>query len=87
MPVAVNCCVKPLATFAAGGDTVTATNTAGSTVITAVPDMSEDGSVAVMVAAPVATAVTSPCEDTVAVAVLEDDHVTEFVKFAVDPSE
>jgi len=86
-PVAVSCCVSPAATFAAGGETVTATKTAGSTVITAVPEIKEDGSVAVIVAAPVATAVTRPFDDTVAVAVLEDDHVTDLVKLAVDPSE
>jgi len=56
-------------------------------VITAVPEFKEDGSVAVIVAAPVATAVTRPFDDTVAVAVLEDDHVTDLVKLAVDPSE
>ena len=55
--------------------------------MTAVPDMSDEGSVAVIVAAPVATAVTRPFDDTVAVAVLEDDHVTDLVKLAVEPSE
>ena len=86
-PVASNCCDSPTGTLAAGGDTVTATNTFGSTVITAVPEMSDDGSVAVIVVAPVATAVTKPVEDTVAVAGVEDDHVTELVRFAVEPSE
>ena len=76
-----------MATFAAGGDTVTATNTFGNTVITAVPESAAAESLAVIVAAPVATAVTRPEDDTVAVAVLEDDHVTVLVKFAVDPSE
>jgi len=56
-------------------------------VITAVPEMSDDGSVAVIVAAPVATAVTKPEEDTVAVPVLEDDHDTWSVRSAVLPSE
>jgi formylmethanofuran dehydrogenase subunit D len=86
-PVAVNCTVSPAATFATGGDTVTATNTAGNTVITAVPEIVDEGSVAVIVAAPVATAVTKPEEDTVAVPVLEDDHVTVLVRLAVLPSE
>ncbi len=86
-PVAVSCWVSPAGTLATKGDTVTARSTAGNTVITAVPEIREDGSVAEMVAAPVATPVTNPCEDTVAVAVPEDDHVTEFVRFAVDPSE
>jgi len=77
--------VSPLATFAAAGDTVTDTSTAGSTVITAVPERRAEVSSAVIVAAPVAFAVTRPEDDTVAVAVLEDDHVTELVKFSVPP--
>ena len=86
-PVAMSCCVSPAGTLASGGDTVTATNTAGNTVITAVPEMSDEGSVAVIVVAPVAAAVTRPVEDTDAVAGVEDDHVTESVKLAVVPSE
>ncbi len=66
---------------------MTARRTAGRTVITAVPEISDDGSVAEMVAAPEATPVTNPCEDTVAVAVLEDDHVTAFVRSLVLKSE
>ncbi len=85
--MAVNCWVSPTGTFAVSGDTVTATRMAGRTVITAVPDSSAAESLAVMVARPVAFAVTKPPEDTVAVAVLEDDHVTVLVRFAVDPSE
>ena len=87
MPVAVNCCVKPLATFAAGGDTVTATNTAGSTVITAVPEIVDEGSVAMIVATPVALALTKPDDDTLAVAVFDDDHDTVLVRLALLPSE
>jgi len=86
-PVAVSCCVASAGTLATGGDTVIATSTAGSTVMTAVPEINEDGSVAVMVATPVATPVTRPVEDTDAVESLDDDHVTELVKFAVDPYE
>jgi formylmethanofuran dehydrogenase subunit D len=84
--VAVNCWVSPAGTLAAAGDTVTATNTFGNTVITAVPDKSAAESVAVIVAAPVATADTNPEEDTVAVAVLDDDHVAVLVKLTVEPS-
>jgi hypothetical protein len=73
--------------LAAGGVIVTATNTFGSTVMTAVPDRPAAESVAVIVAVPVATAVTRPVEDTVAVAVLDDDHATTSVKLAVEPSE
>jgi hypothetical protein len=85
-PVAVSCCVAPLGTLATAGDTVTATNTLGVTVMTDVPDKSAAESVAVIVAAPVATAVTNPVEDTVAVPVLDDDHVAVLVKLTVEPS-
>jgi formylmethanofuran dehydrogenase subunit D len=84
--VAVSCCVAPLGTLAAAGDTVTATKTFGVTVITDVPDKSAAESLAVIVAAPVATAVTKPVEDTVAVPVLDDDHVAVLVKLTVEPS-
>ena len=66
---------------------MTATSTAGRTVITAVPETSDDGSVAVIVAAPVATAVTKPDDDTDAVVALDEDHVTVSVRSAVEPSE
>ena len=66
---------------------MTATSTAGSTVITAVPEIVDEGSVAVIVAAPVATAVTNPVEETVAVPVLDEDQVTVLVRFVVEPSE
>jgi hypothetical protein len=85
--VAVNCWVSPAGTFATSGDTVTATNTAGRTVITAVPEISDEGSVAVIVATPVALDFTNPDDDTLAAAVSEDDHVTVLVKSAVEPSE
>jgi formylmethanofuran dehydrogenase subunit D len=86
-PIAASCWVSPTGTLAAAGVIVTATNTFGSTVITAVPERAAAESVAVIVAAPVATAVTRPVEDTVAVPVLDDDHVTTSVKLAVEPSE
>ena len=56
--MAVNCWVAPAAMEAVVGDTAMLTNTAGVTVSTAVPEM--DPEVAVMVVAPVATAVASP---------------------------
>jgi hypothetical protein len=80
-----------LGTDAAVGETVTATRTAGSTVTAAVPLNTEDGSVAVMVAAPVPVAVTNPWEpdalETVATALLDDDQVTVSVRFWVLRSE
>ncbi len=66
---------------------MTARRTAGRTVITAVPEISEDGSAAEMVATPVATPVTRPVDDTDAVESLEDDHVTELVRSLVLKSE
>ena len=60
-----------------------ATSTAGVTVRAAVPGMSVDGSVAVMVTAPVATPVASPVDEIVAVAALDDDQVTLLVTFWV----
>ncbi len=83
--MAVNCWVSPTGTFAVSGDTATDSSTVGITVITDVPESKAPESVAVTVARPVAFAVTKPPEDTVAVAVLEDDHVTELVKFSVPP--
>src|SRR5580658_7576878 len=87
VPVAVNCWVSPAAIDAVGGDTAMLTSTAGVMVRTAVPRMSPE--VAVMVEAPVATAVARPWEpealDTVASAVTDDDHVTESVRSAVLP--
>jgi hypothetical protein len=89
--VAVNCCVSPFGTEAAVGETVTATRTAGSTVTAAVPLSRDDGSVAVMVAAPVPVAVTNPWEpdalETVATELLDDDQVTFVVRFCVVRSE
>src|SRR5580698_1904932 len=63
------------------------TRTGGMTVMIAAPDMSPD--VAVMVVAPVATALARPWDpevfDTVPVPVSDDDHVTESVMFWVGP--
>jgi hypothetical protein len=73
--VAVSCSVLPDATLADSGDTVTVATGAGNgvTEIVAVPDF--PSLVAVIVADPVATAVTSPFASTVAAAVLLEDHV------------
>jgi hypothetical protein len=85
--VAVNCWVCPAATEAVVGDTLMLTRIAGVTVKTAIPEMSPE--VAVMVEAPVATPVARPWEpkalETVVLPVTDDDHVTESVRFSVDP--
>jgi hypothetical protein len=63
------------------------TSTAGVTVSTAVPDMSPEVAVMVVAPDPLAVAVASPCDpevlETVAVEVIDDDHVTELVRLDV----
>src|SRR5437773_949325 len=71
--VAVNCTVLPSSTLADAGVTATVATGTGVTVILAVPLC--PSLVAVIVAAPVATAVTSPVEFTLAVAVLLLDQL------------
>jgi hypothetical protein len=89
MPVAVNWTVLYCWIDVAAGDTVMVTRTADVTVMTAVPVV--EPSVAVMVAAPVALAVARPWDpevlEIVAVDVDDDDHVTVFVRSAVERSE
>jgi hypothetical protein len=70
-------CVRP-------GATETPSSTAGITVTTEVPNIRlSEGSVAVIVDAPVATAVTTPTLETVASEVRDDDQVTCEVMLAV----
>jgi hypothetical protein len=79
--VAVKACVAPARIEALDGATVTVVGVGGGggggtavTVTLAVPDLPDD--VAVIVAEPAATPVTTPLPLTVAAAVLLDDHVT-----------
>jgi hypothetical protein len=67
--------VEPATTDADAGATATVVTTGGAvaTVMEAVPDLS--AAVAVIVAEPAATPVTTPLEATVAAAVLLLDHV------------
>ena len=85
--MAANCSVSPLATDAATGATLTDTRVAAVTVRAAVPEMSDDGSVAVTVAAPTPVAVALPCDpvllEMVATELDDDDHVTELVRLTV----
>jgi hypothetical protein len=87
MPVAVNCWVSPAGTDVKGGDTSIVRSTAGRMVTSEIPSVEVVGSVAVIVEAPVATAVTSPWEpaafETVASDVSDDAQVTESVMFSV----
>ena len=79
--------MSPAGTDVKGGDTSIVTRTAGRMVASDVPSMEVVGSVAVIVEAPVATAVTSPWDpaefEMVASDVSDDDHVTESVMFWV----
>ena len=82
--MAVNCWVSPAATEAVAGETVMPTKTAGVTTRAAVPDRVAEGSLAVMVTAPVDTPVAKPWEPEALEMVAEDeddDQVTESVRF------
>jgi hypothetical protein len=72
--VTVSCAVAPSTRLAVGGWTTTVLTGTGDTVIVLDPLL--PSLVAVIVAVPVATAVTTPDADTVAAAVLLDPHVT-----------
>ncbi len=75
--IAVSCVVAALASVLLAGVTATAVTAAAVTVTLVVPDMLL--MVAVMVELPSATGVTNPLALTVAMAVFEDDQVTELV--------
>ena len=89
--MAVNCRVRPIPMEPTGGVTVMPNKTAGVTVNAAVPGVFVEGSVAVMVTAPMASPVAKPWEpgalETVAVAFFDDDQVTLSVRFSVRRSE
>jgi hypothetical protein len=84
VPVAVNCCVSPLATLGLVGVTAMETSAAGITVSVVLPDTAPE--VAEIVVGPTATVVARPPAAMVAVGVLDDAHVTEAVRFCVEPS-
>ena len=84
VPVAVNCWLRPAATEADGGDTLTEISTAGVTEIEAEPLTVPEA--AVMLVVPTAAALTSPA-DTVATVGDEDVHVALAVKSLVVLSE
>jgi len=77
-PVAVNCCVSPLAMEGAAGVTAIDTNDAVVTVKVAVP--TSDPEVAVMLLVPCATAVATPVCRMVACAGVPDAQVTDEVR-------
>jgi hypothetical protein len=84
VPVAVNCCVKPLAIEGFAGVTAIDCNVAAVTVRVVDPVIDPD--LALMEEVPVATAVARPAALIVATLVVADAHVTVLVKFCVLPS-
>jgi hypothetical protein len=86
-PVAVSCSVSPFAKLTVDDDKLSESNTAGSTVTTLVPEISDRRSVAVIETTPVPSAVTRPDGDTNAVEVSELDQLTKLVRSDVVPSE
>jgi len=87
MPVAVNCCVVPLAMLGDAGVTVMLESTAAVTVSVVDPLMLDVVSVAVIVVVPVATDVARPSVPTaleiVAALVVAELHVTDVVRSCV----
>jgi hypothetical protein len=89
LPVAVNCCVVPVAREATRGVTAIESNVAGVTVNSVDPDLFPN--VAVSVAGPTATGVANPFEPAALLMAAMDDadepQVTAVVRFCVEPSE
>jgi hypothetical protein len=84
VPVAVNCCVAPLAIDGFAGVTAIDCNVAAVTVSKVEPLIDDD--VAVMVEVPIAAAFARPVALIVAVEVVPEDQVTVDVRFCVVPS-
>ncbi len=84
VPVAVNCCVAPLAIDGFAGVTVIDCSVAAVTVSKVEPLIDDD--VAVIVEVPTPAPVARPAALIVAVVVVPDDHVTVLVRFCVVPS-
>ena len=84
VPVAMNCCVAPLAIDGFAGVTVIDCSVAAVTVSKVAPLIDDD--VAVIVEVPTPAPVARPAALIVAVVVVPDDHVTVLVRFCVVPS-
>ena len=84
VPVAVNCCVSPLAIERFAGVTAIDWSAAGTTVIVADPD--NDPTVALIELVPIPTAFANPVVEMDAVVRVPDTHVAELVRFCVVPS-
>jgi hypothetical protein len=81
VPVAVNCCVRPLAIDGFAG--VTAMDCSVGAVTVSSVEPTTDPEVALMVLVPAATPVARPPVPILAVAVVPDPHVTDDVRFCV----
>ena len=81
VPIAVNCCVRPLAIDGLAGVTAIDCNVAAVTVSTVEPTTDPD--VALTVLVPTATAVANPPAVMLAVATVPVAHITVVVRFAV----
>jgi hypothetical protein len=84
VPVAVNCCVSPLATDGLAG--VTAMDCSAAAVTVSVVDPETIPEVAVIVEEPTPVAVAKPAAEIVATADEDEFHATEPVRFWVLPS-
>ena len=84
VPVAVNCCVRPLAIVGFAGVTAIDVTTAAVTVSVVVPLTLPE--VAVIVVDPAASVVARPVVEIVATAMFDEVQVTEPVRFCVEPS-
>jgi hypothetical protein len=84
VPVAVNCCVAPLAIEGFAGATAIDCNVAAVTVSKVEPEIDDD--VAVIVEFPTPAPVARPAAPIVAVVVVPELHVTVLVRFCVVPS-
>jgi hypothetical protein len=84
VPVAVNCCVAPLAIDGFAGVTAIDCSVAAVTVRVVEPLIAPD--VALIVEVPTPAPVARPATLIVAVVVVPDDHVTVLVRFCVVPS-
>jgi hypothetical protein len=82
VPVALNCCVPPMAIVGVAGVTAIECSVGAGTVIVAWP-CTPPLDVAMMFALPAATAVASPEAETIAVDVLSEVHVTVAVRSLV----
>ena len=85
MPLALNCCVVPLAIDGFAGVTAIDTNTDDATVKVVLPVTAP--AAAIIWDVPSATPVARPSEVIVATLGLDEDQLAELVRFCVLPSE